>query len=624
MGSPPRTLGILSDEPKPRRGWDRESGDAATSINDTASSKQRVRQELERERQHTVETSSMMSYSRSPTINESGSFSLMAAAVCLSRMSLKADATSSHRRAADTLPHRQILDHASRRSFIITSLKPLEVGWSTRSNGFRRCSECSPGRRRLTPNDIIGNLAVKCFDSSIYRVPGWSTLWLSWGCRRCTRQVREHGSVQWDGAGAKRVQPARQDGFADQVVKPPNMNYANMIEEKHLKKGFIIATLVSTLVGTITASMTLKDKVQEQRNKNKQQALDKTQDAKIKELTEKIGKLEQAESADKDKKDKDDTKSQRSSRSSSRRRRRRRDDEDDEDDYEDDFNYNARRSRAMIERMYEDHLRRVGLDYAQGDVITENKLQAQIIQLQQTVINVLQDALYSGRSLTQGDMQRLIEAQHAARENSLDALQGQFARMQAQKKTLQPVKKAYLLNDDPPPPPKQLTFPVRNGSTRSHSPPSPRKVKTLPVAPPPRLFCRYSETIQTTKQFLSRAFTPSGDGRCPGCRVSLPVDTRDVWVFSTQIPSSTPGGPVKKKEFQMDARFVVKCHTEDGRFACVVCHRLRDKDCICRDVDALIKHLATFHTPGEFEKDDDLISMKSGSQVSGRALVLAT
>ncbi|KAF2773387.1 hypothetical protein EJ03DRAFT_347898 [Teratosphaeria nubilosa] len=479
------------------------------------------------------------------------------------------------------------------------------------------------GFQRQTPNDIIGKLAVK---RSPDGDPGLRMLWPSGMCGCRTRQVREPECVQWDGAGAKECDQPGQDEFADQVVKLPNMNYANMIEEKNLKKGFIIATLVSTLVGTITASMTLKDKVQEQRARNKQQALDKTQDAQIKELTEKIGKLEKGEPADKDKKDKDDSKSQRSSRSSSRRRRRRRrrddDDDDDDDEDDDDFNYNARRSRAMIERMYEDNLRRVGLDYAQGDVITENKLQAQIIQLQQTVINVLQDALYSGRSLTQSDMQRLIEAQHAARENSLDALQGQYARMQAQKRAPQPMKKAYILNDDPPPPPKQLTFPVRNGSTRSHSPPSPLKVKSPPVAPP-RLFCRYSETIQNTKQFLSRAFTPSGDGRCPGCRVLLPVDTRDVWVFSTQIPPSIPGAPLKKKEFQMDARFVVKCHTEDGRFACVVCRRLRDKDCICRDVDALIKHLATFHTPEEFEKDDDLISMKSGSQVSGRALVLA-
>lgn len=37
----------------------------------------------------------------------------------------------------------------------------------------------------------------------------------------------------------------------------------------------------------------------------------------------------------------------------------------------------------MIEQAYSDNLRRMGNGYAQGDLLTENQLQAQIIQLQQ-------------------------------------------------------------------------------------------------------------------------------------------------------------------------------------------------------------------------------------------------
>ncbi|OTA32888.1 hypothetical protein BTJ68_08015 [Hortaea werneckii EXF-2000] len=64
------------------------------------------------------------------------------------------------------------------------------------------------------------------------------------------------------------------------------MNYANMIEEKHLKKGFVVATLISTIVGTLTASMTLHDKVQEKRDKKKQKAGGREADGRDRAVTE--------------------------------------------------------------------------------------------------------------------------------------------------------------------------------------------------------------------------------------------------------------------------------------------------------------------------------------------------
>jgi len=247
-------------------------------------------------------------------------------------------------------------------------------------------------------------------------------------------------------------------------------------------------------------------------------------------------------------------------------------------------------------------------------VITENKLQAQIIQLQQTVINVLQDALYSGRSLTESDLQRLITAQQAAREGSLDALQGQYSRMLANQGRLRKQLPEYI----DAPVQRQLTFPARHSSTRSLPPP--RRAESLPMSPS-RLFCRYSQILQDSSRSLSPAFEPSADGRCSCCGQTLPVDTRDVWVFSVETPTGT-GGVQKVRECRVDARFVVKCHCPDGRFACVLCDKHRDVDCVCRSVDALVKHLAAEHTTDEFDGDADLVSSRS-SLAAGRELVLA-
>lgn len=69
------------------------------------------------------------------------------------------------------------------------------------------------------------------------------------------------------------------------VPAPANMNYANLIEEKNLKKTFIIATLVSTLVGTFAASHNLYERFTQQKR-------DGAQDEAIKGLSEKIDKLQ--------------------------------------------------------------------------------------------------------------------------------------------------------------------------------------------------------------------------------------------------------------------------------------------------------------------------------------------
>lgn len=160
------------------------------------------------------------------------------------------------------------------------------------------------------------------------------------------------------------------------------MNYSNMLEEGKLKvslsikispienlvltwyrqKSFIVATLVSTVIGTLTASIALHDKIQDKRQRTMQQKTDNKQDSAIQSINQKLDLLQVGGGRSND---------SRSHPSRSRRGRRR-------DSYDkDDFGYQARRSRAMIEQRYEDNLMRVGQNYGRGDSKLANLLHRQ-------------------------------------------------------------------------------------------------------------------------------------------------------------------------------------------------------------------------------------------------------
>lgn len=399
-------------------------------------------------------------------------------------------------------------------------------------------------------------------------------------------------------------------------------------------------------------------------------------------------------------------------------------------------------------------------------MVTENKLQAQVIQLQKTVIDVLQDVVQIGRGLTDADMEKIIAAQNTARDGALGALKGQYQRMimdnepgaskpreerpppsrrasQASQKAIdpvyapsrrasvvpqeycssrqssiyQPVILAPLVREpsdqarspagpsrrdsvqsDPinPRVVEREAWPRKTGSdhararepdntprkaasdplwqngqqnvesksrvdrpeaaiqspekihkpsteTRSKAPaPQESKVvhpssvsspspdsrtsdKAQPVEDLPPLgnhgaFCRYALDLQTNPLPLHHNFRSSGSQRCPACDIVIPVNNRDVWVFSMDNP--TPGKP--PRDYRMDARFVAKCHASNGNFACLLCEKYRTMDCHCRSLDALVKHLGSAHTAEEFERDGDLTRMKKGSSVNvnGREMVL--
>ncbi|KAF4445600.1 hypothetical protein F53441_10664 [Fusarium austroafricanum] len=320
-----------------------------------------------------------------------------------------------------------------------------------------------------------------------------------------------------------------------------------MIEEKNLKKTFIIATLCSTLVGTFTSSMGLWDRVKEKR---KQAKRDTTQDEEIKKLQE------QVEEASKDRericKDRDEVEA------------------------------SFQRSGALINREFEDGYQRYGRRFAVGDVVTENKLQAQVIALQQTVINVLQDALYNGRQLDRTDMAKLIAASDAAREGSLGALRQQRQRL--------------MDLEDPIPPPQMALPPPKRASTI---------VKDDP------LYCRYALDLQyIPERPLASTFAPRGDCRCPACDVFLDVEADDGWAIGKTATRVITEQGYKREideelEFHISPRFVVKCHTPDGEFACVLCSRFRDGDVLCPTADTLVNHIGREHTVAEMGREPD-------------------
>lgn len=67
---------------------------------------------------------------------------------------------------------------------------------------------------------------------------------------------------------------------------------------------------------------------------------------------------------------------------------------------------------------------------------------------------------------------------------------------------------------------------------------------------------------------------------------------------------------IETREFRLGQRFVLKCHTPDGEFACTICNKNRDVDAICRTVDSLVKHVGTFHDVDELDHEIDLREVK--------------
>lgn len=189
-------------------------------------------------------------------------------------------------------------------------------------------------------------------------------------------------------------------------------------------------------------------------------------------------------------------------------------------------------------------------------------------------------------------MAKLVAASNSAREGSLKALQDQQVRL------------STPLPNRSPSPPRSL--------------PAPRK--PLSIAGPPdlhaagqeTLYCRYSLDLQhDPSRPLAASMAPGGSCACPACGLCLDVTGDDFWMIGKRTPITVLDGPYKStvletREFRLGQRFAVKCHTPDGEYACVICNRERDADAICRNVEALVKHVGTFHEVDELEREGDL------------------
>ncbi|KAH8159347.1 hypothetical protein CIB48_g8901 [Xylaria polymorpha] len=250
--------------------------------------------------------------------------------------------------------------------------------------------------------------------------------------------------------------------------------------------------------------------------------------------------------------------------------RRPRPNKDEENDDDEALTRSLERSEALIRREYNNGTGRLGKRFAVGDLLTENQLQAQVITLQRTVIDVLQEALLNRRSLSHGDVQRLITASLAARNGSLDALRQQYQRLSFE------------------------SYPQRGSlpETRHHSSDGGTE----------QLFCRYSVALQNTPDLpLSASFAPGGDGHCPACKVQLDPDTSDTyWHVAKMVPvgiQGNDGEPMREYHFDLGQRFIVKCHTERGDY---------NVDIICRSVPTLVNHVSREHDIRELETEVDL------------------
>lgn len=180
-------------------------------------------------------------------------------------------------------------------------------------------------------------------------------------------------------------------------------------------------------------------------------------------------------------------------------------------------------------------------------------------------------------------MAKLSAASDAAREGSISAL-----RAQQQRLTLEESPRLSL-----------------DEGLRPRALPPPKRASTLVLEDDHPLFCRYALELQfRPSKLLSGDFAPGGACRCPECDVRIDAASDDYWRIGKRVVGGREGGEVR--EFFLGQRFVVKCHTTGGEYACVLCSRGRERDAVCRSVEALAYHVGSFHEMEELEREGDL------------------
>ncbi|KAB5511497.1 hypothetical protein GE09DRAFT_1180128 [Coniochaeta sp. 2T2.1] len=366
------------------------------------------------------------------------------------------------------------------------------------------------------------------------------------------------------------------------------MNYASMIEEKRLKQGFIIATLISTIVGTFTTGINLFDRISDKRRQHK---TDHGQDQKIRELERRVNEAESR---------------RRPSRSRSPSRRR------GDDDLRGSLEYGGPIVRREYDRGYAD----IGPRFAEGDLIAQTQLQSQIITLQGTVIKLLEEALVTGRP---PDVQTLLNASEFAREGSVKALRDQYQRLLQSAPIQRPMGLVRRISSTPT---------LRDSSTASSATADwtdrSRLQKAIAFNKPGPLFCPYAEDLQRTSRPLDRAFVGRCScGPCPACGaiITSEGEGRRSWnIIKEVVRERRSCGPaegaevveiIQDRTYLLTDRFIVKCHREGVGFACYLCFQHRDRDALCKGVQSLVTHVLEKHDIAEYETDPDIRDVTS-------------
>ncbi|KAK4139239.1 uncharacterized protein C8A04DRAFT_33289 [Dichotomopilus funicola] len=394
------------------------------------------------------------------------------------------------------------------------------------------------------------------------------------------------------------------------------MDTAEMIEEKRLKQGFMLATLVSTVAGTFITSINLYDRLVEQRRQKK---LDRGQNKRIKELEQRLNEAEE---------EKERIIEEGSSPKQSKAG----------DGDRDDFRDSLQQSGKMVQHEYDRCFANLGPKFAEGDLVSQNQIQGQIILLQGSVIKLLEEAVLTG---TLPDINKLYNTTEFAREGSIRALRGQYQRL-LESATPAP-KSATSQRGRPSLIRKISSTPSLRGSTTS----SARGEQRLILPPPPstpqtqlanysgsnhdsRLFCPCAEELQRTRRPLETVLaTDSPSPVCVECGagagVGDKVDGCRSWQIEKEVVVRSPRedrrrslrGPnleshgggyedVMVRTYLLTRRFVFKCHRESSGYACYLCVQHRDRDTVCRSEEGLVSHVTSKHSIREYLEEEDI------------------
>ncbi|KAK4243541.1 hypothetical protein C7999DRAFT_44669 [Corynascus novoguineensis] len=369
------------------------------------------------------------------------------------------------------------------------------------------------------------------------------------------------------------------------------MDCADMINDKKLRQGFVLATLVSTVAGTFITSINLYDRLIEQRRQKK---LDRGQNKRIKELEKRLNEAEE------DKKRIKDGAGDAGRASSG----------------DNDFRNTLQQSGNMVQHEYDRYVSNLGPRFAQGDLVAQTQIQSHIILLQGSVIKLLEEALLTG---TMPDIHRLYNISEFARDGSIRALRDQYRRMlesvPLQRRPIGPMRRISStpsLQEHSATPGSSHRRLLQNTATSANGNP---------------LFCICARELQHSNRPLESILVAHKAlavcGACGvGVEVGEEVDGCRSWRIEKEVAvrrlnsarndrrHSLSGGSesdnIMLRTFLLTQRFIFKCHREKSGYACYLCFLHRDGDTLSTSEEGLVSHITSKHGITEYESDPDI------------------